>query len=281
MMSAEQGVRPGIGGSSLLIGLASLVGLAVFLYPFALPAIAQRQATGEARAGDAPLLLLALMVLCLAAILRELDPLRAGEGGAKVVALLASLVALGAIARLIPSFLGATPLFLLVILGGFVFGPAFGFQLGALTLLVSAVITGGIGPWAPYQMLGVGWVGLAAGWLPRLTSRRRQLATLAAYGALCGLLYGALLNLWFWPFTAPGGDVSPGLSWSPSLSLAETAERYLRFYLITSAPYDLFRAAGNVVLILALGGPLLATLERYRDRFQWQRWIREPAPKLP
>jgi energy-coupling factor transport system substrate-specific component len=99
---------------------------------------------------------------------------------------------------------------------------------------------------------------------------------LAIYGVASGLLYGALLNLWFWPFAAPGGEVAPGLSWSPALSLAEAMERYLRFYLITSAPYDLFRAAGNVVLILALGAPLLRTLERYRDRFHWQPWLPEP-----
>jgi energy-coupling factor transport system substrate-specific component len=276
MIRTEQAFRPGIGGSGLLIAVASLVGLAVFLYPFALPAIQQERTSGAARSGEAPLLLMALMVLVLAAILRELDPLRAGAGASRVVALLASMVAIGAVSRLIPSFLGATPIFLLIILGGYVFGPAFGFQLGALTLAVSAFITGGIGPWVPYQMVGVGWVGMAAGWLPSPPSRRLQLTVLAIYGVACGLLYGALLNLWFWPFAAPGGEVSPGLSWNPGLSLTETAERYLRFYLITSAPYDLFRAAGNVVLLMALGGPLLRTLERYRDRFHWQLWERAP-----
>ena len=87
------------------------------------------------------------------------------------MALLASMVAIGAVARLIPSFLGASPIFLLVILGGYVFGPAFGFQLGALTLAVSAFLTGGIGPWVPYQMLGVGWVGMFAGLLPKPAQR--------------------------------------------------------------------------------------------------------------
>src|SRR5687768_10922330 len=106
-MSVEQVRRPAIGGSSLLIALASLVGLAVFLYPFALPALHQERSTGAARAGGAPLVLMALMVLCLAAILRELDPMRAGEGAARSVALLASMVAIGAVSRLIPSFLGA------------------------------------------------------------------------------------------------------------------------------------------------------------------------------
>ena len=210
-----------------MVALASVVGLAVYLYPFALPTIHQT-ASGNTRAGEAPIVLCGLILLCLAAILREIDPMRHGEGAARIVALLASMVAIGAVARLIPSFLGASPIFLLVILGGYVFGPAFGFQLGALTLAVSAFLTGGIGPWVPYQMLGVGWVGMFAGLLPRPARRDRQLAILAGYGVISGLIFGALLNLWFWPFAAPGGgDVSPGLSWSPDLSLAEALGRYL------------------------------------------------------
>jgi energy-coupling factor transport system substrate-specific component len=279
-MIAEQGNSRRNMRSNWMIGLASLIGLAVYLYPFALPTISQT-ASGDARTGEAPLVLCGLIILCLAAILREVDPMRNGEGAARIVALLASMVAIGAVARLIPSFLGASPLFLLVILGGYVFGPAFGFQLGALTLAVSAFLTGGIGPWAPYQMLGVGWVGMGAGLLPKLDRRGHQIALLAVFGVISGLLFGALLNLWFWPFAAPGGgEVAPGLSWSPDLSLAETVSRYARFYVVTSLWFDLFRAIGNVVLIIALGRPILATLERYRDRFTWQRWEPHPVPNL-
>jgi energy-coupling factor transport system substrate-specific component len=264
-----------------MIWLASLIGLAVYLYPFALPTIRQTD-SGAARAGEAPIVLCGLVLLCLAAILREIDPMRAGEGAARIVALLASMVALGAVARLIPSFLGASPIFLLVILGGYVFGPAFGFQLGALTLAVSAFLTGGIGPWVPYQMLGVGWVGLLAGILPKPAQRGRQLGLLAVYGVVSGILFGALLNLWFWPFALPGGgEVAPGLSWSPDLSLAEALGRYARFYVVTSLWFDIFRAIGNVVLILALGRPILRTLERYRDRFTWHPWTPEPTPSAP
>ena len=51
--------------------------------------------------------------------------------------------------------------------------------------------------------------------------------------------------------------------------------RYLRFYVVTSLWFDIFRSIGNVVLILALGRPILGTLERYRLRFTWQRWLPE------
>jgi energy-coupling factor transport system substrate-specific component len=259
--------------SSWMIGLATVLGLGVYLYPFVLPTISQG-GESSARSGEAPIVLCALVVLCLGASLREREPMRSGEGASRIVALLASLVAIGAISRLIPSFLGASPIFLLVMLGGYVFGASFGFQLGALTLAVSAFLTGGIGPWLPYQMLGLGWVGLVAGALPRPGRRGAQIAILAGYGVVSGFLFGALLNLWFWPFAAPGGEVAPGLSWSPDLGLGEALRRYGQFYVVTSLWFDLFRAIGNGVLIVVLGRPILRTLERYRDRFRWQHWDR-------
>jgi energy-coupling factor transport system substrate-specific component len=128
-------------------------------------------------------------------------------------------------------------------------------------------------------MLGAGWIGLTAGWLPRLGSGtggnvapRRRLLLLAVFGAVWGFLYGALLNLYFWPFAAPGLGTDAGLYWSPDLSFAETVARYARFYVVTSLGYDLFRAAGNAALVLALGGPILRTLERFRSRFSWEPW---------
>jgi energy-coupling factor transport system substrate-specific component len=124
-------------------------------------------------------------------------------------------------------------------------------------------------------MLGVGWVGLTAGWLPHPPVFRRRLLLLAAFGAAWGFLYGAILNLWSWPFAAPGltGDV--GLYWSPDLSFAQTLSHYARFYLVTSLWYDLFRAAGNAALVLTLGGPALRVLERFRSRFAWEAWVEE------
>jgi energy-coupling factor transport system substrate-specific component len=203
-----------------------------------------------------------------------------GQGASKLVALLGVLVAIDATLRLVPTVLGASPIFLLIMLVGAVFGASFGFQMGALTILLSAMLTGGMGPWLPYQMLGAAWIGLTAGWLPRGGSERRRLATLAAFGAVWGVLFGALMNLWFWPFGAPGAGEAGSLYWTPGLSFMETVERYARFYLVTSLGFDLFRAAGNVVLVLVLGGPLLRLLERYRRRFSWEPW-REMEPESP
>lgn len=260
--------------SWILVGVASLVGVAAFLYPFVVPMLSPAD-ENRARAGDAPILFALVTVLCLIAIAIELDPAGERLGGiaaSKLVALLGVLVAANASLRLIPTFLGASPIFALIILVGAVFGPVFGFQMGALTLLVSAFLTGGIGPWLPFQMLGAGWVGMAAGFLPRPENQRSRLLVLAAFGALAGFAYGALLNLSSWPFAAPGAGQDIGLYWNPSLTAAESVEHYARFYLVTSFWYDSFRAVANAAIILLIGAPLLRTLDRSRAHFSWQPW---------
>ena len=259
-------------GAGPVTVVASLIGLVAFGYPFVLPSLA-RGGDQTGHAADAPLVFAVVTALCLVAIAAELGAAGAPVAASKTVALLGVLVATDATLRLAPSFLGASPIFLLIVLVGTVFGSAFGFQMGALTMLVSAFLTGGLGPWLPYQMLGAGWVGMTAGWLPRPADPRRRLLLLAVFGALWGFLYGALLNLWFWPFSAPGVGTVAGLYWQPGMAFGETISRYVRFYLVTSLGFDLFRAAGNAALVLALGGPALRVLERFRRRFAWESWV--------
>ena len=57
-------------------------------------------------------------------------------------------------------------MFFTLVIAGRVFGAGFGFTLGCTTLFASALLTGGVGPWMPYQMFGCAWVGLFAGLLP-------------------------------------------------------------------------------------------------------------------
>lgn len=263
-------------GPSAIVVLAGAVGVLSFLYPFFLPLVFGRGVEAAANHdAAAPLIFAAITAVSLLTIVTELGDVRLAS--AKMVALLGVLVAIDATLRLVPTFLGASPIFLLIVLVGFVFGPSLGFQMGALTLLLSAFLTGGLGPWVPYQMLGAGWMGMTAGWLPRPVSSRRQLLVLATFSAVWGLLYGVLLSLTVWPFTAPGLEMAPGLAWSPGLSAGEALHRYARFYLISSLGYDAFRAVGNAMLILALGGPLLRVLERFRARFSWEPWEYEGA----
>ena len=43
--------------------------------------------------------------------------------------------------------------------------------MGSLALLVGALLTGGVGPWVPFQMIACGFVSLGAAALPRLRGR--------------------------------------------------------------------------------------------------------------
>ncbi|HVX29183.1 MAG TPA: ECF transporter S component [Nitrolancea sp.] len=263
---------------SLLVVLVSLVGLLTILYPFLLPLMGQEERLAR-RGIEVPILFAVLGAICLLTILVEIQRSSTGPGASasKLVALLGVLVATDAALRLIPTVLGASPIFLLIILVGFAYGADFGFLMGALTLLVSAFITGGIGPWLPFQMLTAGWIGLTAGLLPR-GGAKRELAMLALFGAIWGLLFGAIMNIWEWPFSAPGLQEQVGLYWVPGMSLGETLHTYVHFYLVTSLVYDLFRSIANVILVLLLARPILRLLDRFRERFTWQPWAPyEPA----
>ena len=263
---------------SVVLALASALGALAFLYPFVLPLVDQ-PVDERGRSVVVPLLFATLAAACLLILLFELQGRALGPSRSRLVALLGVLVAFDAALRLIPSLLGASPIFLLIILAGYCYGAEFGFLMGSLTLLLSALITGGVGPWLPYQMLAAGWVGMTAGWLPRLRGRW-ELALLVVFGAGWGFLFGALMNLWFWPFAAPGIEGPVGLYWHPGMSLGETMRTYARFYLATSLIFDGTRALGNAALVLFLGRPVIAVLDRYRERFTWQPWVPLGPPSL-
>jgi energy-coupling factor transport system substrate-specific component len=78
-----------------------------------------------------------------------------------------------------------------------------------------------------------------------------------------GFLYGAIMNLWQWPFIVG----AQGQSWAAGLGFMETLQRYLAYYLVTSLVWDTIAAFGNVLLILAFGIPTLKALRRFQQRF--------------
>ncbi len=72
------------------------------------------------------------------------------------------------VALRLPGFVaGFSAMFIVVLVAGNAFGPAFGFLLGAVGTFASGLFIGGLGPWLPFQMVAVGWVGMGAGLLPR------------------------------------------------------------------------------------------------------------------
>lgn len=248
--------------SAALFALSLVVGVVALAFPFL------RRSGAALPADQTPLLSVVLVSLCLAVLLVELQGQAAG---AKTVAALGILVAAAATLRFIevaiPGPGGFSPIFAPIILGGYVFGPRFGFLLGAMTLLVSGIITAGVGPWLPYQMFTAGWVGLSAGWLPHLKRPRAEVAMLVVFGALWGFLFGAIVNLTAWPLLAgdPGAVVDAGGGGG-----RRPAALYRPLSLATSLLWDTVAAAGNAVLLAGLGRPTLRALARFRDRLQFE-----------
>jgi energy-coupling factor transport system substrate-specific component len=150
-------------------------------------------------------------------------------------------------------------MFFLLVIAGRVLGPVRGFMLGALALLTSAFLTAGVGPWTPFQMVACGWVAMGAGMLPR-TSVRSERWLLAVYGLVCGLAYGAVMNLWFWPFL--GSSAPSGAGFVPGAGAAANLHHYAVFYLATSLVWDLPRGVLTAVLTFVASRPLLRALRR-------------------
>ncbi len=258
--------------ASVLLAVASVLGVVAFGWPFLVHA---PSSANLAHANDAPWIFVALLPLLFAIVLGEIAD---GSLDAKAVALLGILAACGAALRVpSPGVAGFEPVFFLLIPAGRVFGRGFGFVLGALTIFASALLTGGVGPWLPFQMLGAAWMGFGAGCLPR-ASGRRELVLLASYTAVACVAYGALLNLWFWPL---GAGTATSFSYVPGGGVLENLHRFVFFDLTTSLGFDLPRAITNSLLILVLGRPVLAALRRAARRAVFDPVVHLEDPVAP
>ena len=235
------------------LAIASVVTLGAFGWPFVRLA---GGVEGTSHSTDAPWIFVLILPLLAAIVLAEVS---AGGLDAKAIALLGMLSAMGgALRALSPGAAGLEPSFAIIMLGGRVFGRGFGFVQGALTLFVGALLTGGVGPWLPFQMIAAGWVGFLSGCLPRRLSPRAEVWLLAGLGLVLGLAYGALMNLWFWPF----GSYGDQLSFDRTLGPAGNVEHYWRYYLATSLAWDLSRGICTFLILAAVGRPLLRALHR-------------------
>ena len=193
----------------------------------------------------------------------------------------------------IPGPGGFSPIFLLIILGGYVFGARIGFLLGALTMVASALITGGVGPWLPYQMLTAGWVGMTA---PLCRPLVHATAALLARAPRCrpaspppgrGERAGALRRGLGAALRADHEHLVLALAVGAERHelgarrrvWRETIQRYALFYVVTSLVWDLLGAAGNAVLMALFGRAVLRILRRFQLRFDFA-YTPDPVPAL-
>ncbi len=242
--------------ATIALALVSIAGLMMFAWPLIID-----PPSGFAHNRDAPFIFIALLPCLLAVLVSEIT---AGRVDTKAIAMLGVLSAIGAALRPMGAgTAGIETVFFLLVLAGRVYGPGFGFTLGSTTLFASALLTGGVGPWLPFQMLAASWVGLGAGLLPPARGRA-EIVLLAAYGAVSAYVYGFLLSLWFWPFTIGTGT---DLSYVAGAPIIENLRRFVFFTLATSTwGWDTGRAITNVIAITVIGPATLLTLRRAARR---------------
>ncbi|MFF5501984.1 ECF transporter S component [Streptomyces roseolus] len=250
--------------------LVSLVGLAGIGWPL----FADAGSAVTDHAADAPWLFALILPLLIAVVVATIADCGMD---AKAVAMLGVLAAVGAALRpLGAGTAGLEPMFFLMVLSGRVLGPGFGFVLGAVTMFASALLTGGVGPWMPTQMLAMGWFAMGAGLLPAGVRGGPERLMLAAYGFVAAFAYGTVTNLYGWVTV---GGLGQGISFVPGAPAAENLVRFLAYVLATSLGWDLGRAALTVVLTLTVGGPLLRALRRATRRANFEAQVTFEGPE--
>ena len=237
--------------SGVMLGIAVVVAFLSFLWPLLV-------APSAALDGNAlsPFVFAVLLPIVIGIVVSQLSR---GTIDPKTLAMLGVLSALGALSRpLGAGTAGIEFTFIPLILGGRVFGPVFGFLLGSTTLLTSAMLTGGVGPWLPFQMLAASFVSMGAGLLPRAKGWW-EIALLAVYGSISTTLYGWLVDLSFWPFNV---GLATELSYVAGAPILENLHRFMLFNLATSMAWNLGRAITTIITLTLIGKPLLRILRR-------------------
>jgi energy-coupling factor transport system substrate-specific component len=241
------------------MALVMVVGVAAFGWPFLADPASELGQAGHGT--DASLIFVVLMGLLCLVLLAEMS---SGGIDAKTIAVLGVLAAAGGALRVLSAgTAGLEPMFFLLVIAGRVLGATKGFMLGVLALLASAFLTAGVGPWTPFQMICCGWVAMGAGLLPRASGWPERLL-LTAYGLVCGMVYGAVMNLWFWPFM--GATAPDGAGFVPGAGAATNVGHYAAFYVTTSLAWDLPRGVLTALLTFLASRPLLRALRRSMRR---------------
>jgi hypothetical protein len=246
--------------SSWLLAATSVIAFAGFAWPLVAEAV-----PGEAQAA-VPVLALALVPALVVAVALVLDR---EMYSAQSIALLGVLTAVGSAVRIAGTGVGGVEaVFIVLILAGRAYGARFGLLLGMLTIALSSLFWGGIGPWTPFQAFACGWVSAGAGLLPRVrlgsarVSARVEIAMLVVYGILAAYAFGLIMNLWFWPFAVGSGT---GISYVPGAPLGQNLASFGLYSFVTSTlTWDTVRAVTSAVGILLVGPAALAALRRAR-----------------
>lgn len=232
----------------LLAALISFISLG-FIWPFLVPTDQLAERASWFFLAASPLTLILVIIL----ITQE-------ELGSKKIALLGILTAL--IAALRPLGIGAIgiePMWFALIIASRAMGPTFGFLLGTLSMALSALLTGGIGPWLSYQVFAAALIGWGTTFIPAKLRGGREVVALIIYGILAAAFFGIAMDLQFWPWTlGPGTE----LSYLPGAAIADNVNRFLTYHFISALAWDIPRAILTSTLLALAARPMLGALRR-------------------
>lgn len=236
--------------------LANVFGFVAFTWPLYLPE--NKVLNGSLDATWLSVILGAIAVLIIITQISD------GLLDSKSVAIVSILVALISALRLLGAgAVGVEPMWFLLILASRALGAQLGYSTAVLAILVSALLTGGIGPWLPFQIFAAGWIALAVHLLPGRMRRRLEIVALALFGAAASFLFGALMDLQLWPWLL-GTDTQ--LSYQPGGAITENLARFALFHFTTALAWDLPRSVLTAALIALSGRAILTSLRRAQSR---------------
>jgi energy-coupling factor transport system substrate-specific component len=168
---------------------------------------------------------------------------------ARTVALVAALAGLAALSRTVfaplPSVKPTTDL---ILLSGYVLGPAPGCMIGLVAAFIGNFVFGH-GPWTLWQMFAWGMIGLFGALLAKVFGKNLGRWTLASGCGSAALIFGAITNFSHW--VTFSGD-----------HRLET----LPFYYGSAIPFDIAHCIGNMIFCLLFGPALVKALDRYQRR---------------
>ncbi|HRR77291.1 MAG TPA: ECF transporter S component [Ruminococcus sp.] len=164
--------------------------------------------------------------------------------GTRRMVIAAVMIALCFAGRFIP-FL--KPISALTIIAGIYLGGETGFLVGAMTAVLSNFYFGQ-GPWTAFQMLAWGLIGLIAGLLSE--PLRRSRIFLLIYGAVAGMMYSFIMDIWTVLWYAEGFEVK--------LYLAALG---------TAIPYTASYVVSNVLFLSLLAKPFGEKLQRIKKKY--------------
>ena len=166
------------------------------------------------------------------------------QTGSRRVVIASIMNALSEAGRFIPLL---KPVTAVTVIAAVYLGGETGFLVGSLSAFLSDFYFGQ-GPWTPFQMLAWGLIGLCAGLLSSPLRRSRVLLLL--YGAVSGIVYSLVMDVWTVLWYGGGFELS-----------------LYRAALITAIPHTLAYILGNCIFLYLLAKPFGEKLTRIKIKY--------------